>query len=175
MFQRLCVHFYVPTRESRRRAGCGRGRDNWQRLFCSQRCVNLILLCCTQLEWFLRGPAGGEGSLGAQPMSLTIRRTAPQGRVAHNHMRRQQGRGGAQGNAVTEGRIKLNYNFAQWRSARWGSWGQCGTKNSRKMYSQAQRERERERRIEREGRGDSEHSNCLAKRAFSYPKKLCRH
>lgn len=54
------------------------------------------------------------------PMSLTIWRTAPQGRVSHNHMRRQHRDGEAEteeeseqggGNAVTEGRIKLNYNF----------------------------------------------------------------
>lgn len=54
------------------------------------------------------------------PMSLTIWRTAPQGRVSHNHMRRQGSEGEeeteeeserGEGNAVTEGRIKLNYNF----------------------------------------------------------------
>lgn len=62
------------------------------------------------------------------PMSLTIWRTVPQGRVSHNHMRRQRSKGEGEGeteeeseregerrrgggNAVTEGRIKLNYNF----------------------------------------------------------------
>lgn len=116
----LCCYAKANKGE-RREVGVGVA-DNWQRLLCSQRCVNLILLCCTQLEWFLRGPEGR-----TMPMSLTIWRTAPQGRVSHNHMRRQHGeeeeeteeekeRGG--GNAVTEGRIKLNYNFCSVEWAR---------------------------------------------------------
>lgn len=115
------------------------------------------------------------------PMSLTIWRTAPQGRVSHNHMRRQGSEGdgekGRQCGNRRSHKIELQFLLCEVSKT------QCeGSEKGEVVEGNAEQKtrakctvRQRDSKREGERERGRRRSNWLAKRAFSYPKKLCRH